>query len=304
MPLAVLNRQLSILLLTLTGALGKRWGVMTEGFSDGLSRFLVNLILPCSIFSAFLSDVGAEVWQQSLQIVAIMVALHLFYMVVGLLFCRQRESRKAVLRFGILCPNTNFMGFPVISGIYGEVGTLLLFVALVPSRIFIWTVGVSYFTTGSPGERWKKLLKNPSMWAVALGLLLSAAKVRHLWPPLEEAIQLLAKCTTPLSMMMIGAVVSQLKLDLLRDRWVWLFCLLRLLACPLLVLAALRALGFSGALAGVCVMMSALPAGALTVAFTKEYRRDETFAAACVILSTILSVGTVPLVSLLCSCIR
>ena len=300
MSLTLLNRQISILLMILTGAFCKKRGLLTPEFSGGLSKFLMNVALPCSIFSAFLGDVDSSIWIQSFQIIVIMLLLHLFYILLGaLLYRRQPDSRRAILKFAVLCPNTNFMGFPVISGLYGELGTLLLSIALCPSRVFIWTAGTAFFTAGSSKSRLKTLLKTPSIWAVAAGLLFFAANL-NLWTPLEDAILLFSQSTTPLSMIMIGVVVADIRPAMLCDRSVWSFCLIRLFIIPCLVLAALDLAGFTGTLPGVCVMMSALPAGAMTAVFTKEYQKDEAFAAACVILSTVLSVWTIPLVNMAC----
>lgn len=102
-------------------------------------------------------------------------------------------------------------------------------------------------------------------------------------------------------MILIGGVVSNLKFEMLKDKRVWGFCLLRLVLIPLLLLALLDCLPLDPTAAGVAVMMSALPAGTMTVIYTKEYGSDENFSAACVIFSTVLSIVTIPLINLACT---
>jgi hypothetical protein len=45
---------------------------------------------------------------------------------------------------------------------------------------------------------------------------------------------------------------------------------------------------------GVCVVLSAMPAASVTAAMATKYEKDEIFATKCVVLSTILSMVTVP----------
>ena len=227
----------------------------------------------------------------------------LFYIVLGSVLYRGADSRrKPVLKFAVLCPNTNFMGMPVIGSIYGDAGVLLLSIALIPVRVFIMTVGISYFVTGEGRRSWLRVLKNPAVWAVVLGAAMLGLGLR--FPePLNQALSSLGACTTPLSMLLIGGVVSQLNRAMLRDAQVWRFCALRLLLIPLFLLGVLRVLPLEPLTLGVTVTMSALPAGAMTVIYTREYEKDGAFAAECVIFSTLLSILTIPLINLACTCL-
>ena len=301
MTLTILNLQVTLLLLVVIGAAGRRIGIITEGFQNGLSKFLMSLVLPCSVLNAFTKELSDDIWSQSAQILLIMVGVHLFYILLGAIVSRRLpEGRKAVLKFAILCPNTNFMGMPVISGIYGDVGTLLLSVALFPVRAFILTIGISYFVIGQSKRWFLRLLKNPAVWAVLIGAVMMALRL-HFPSPLERTISSLGSCTTPLSMVLIGGVVSDLKKEMLTEKTVWKFCILRLLIIPLVILAVLHCLPLDPVASGVAVTMSALPAGAMTVIYTKEYQRDENFSAACVIFSTVLSIFTIPLINMACA---
>ena len=297
---AVAGLQATLLLLILAGAAGKKLGLITDGFQDGLSRFLVHIVLPSSVLNAFAGGAAPGIWEQSFQILAVMTAVHVFYILLNFALYGRREPRRgAVLKFAVLCPNTNFMGMPVIGGLYGDTGTLLLSVALFPVRAFILTVGISYFVIGQSGRWVLRLLKNPAVWAVLIGVAMLLLQLR--FPaPVQRAVSSLSACTTPLSMILIGGVVGELKREMLRDAEVWKFCLLRLILIPALLLFVLRLLPLDPVVCGVAVVMSALPAGAMTVIYTKEYGKDESFAAACVVFSTLLSVLTIPLVNLAC----
>ena len=296
----IFGLQVTLLLLVAAGAGGRKIGVITEGFSGGLSEFLMKMVLPCSIFSAFLNGMDQEIWWQSAQIIAAMVVLHIFYILLGAaLYRKAGPQRQAILKFAVLCPNTNFMGMPVVGGIYGNAGVMLLSVALVPARIFIMTVGISFFLDGGGLSRLRGLLRNPSIWAVAAGVTANLLGLK-IWEPLGNAISALGRCNTPLAMVLIGTVVASMNKEMAADRSVWRFCLLRLILIPGGVLAALWIADARGMATAVTVTMSALPAGAMTVIFSKSYGQDSTFAAACVVISTLVSVFTIPLVNAAC----
>ncbi len=301
MTMTILQLQCSLLVMILMGTVGKKTGVITEGVSDGLSKMMINLILPCSVFSAFLEDIPEDILKSSLMIILITIAVHLLYMLVGTLLYRKKPTvQQPVLRFAILCPSGNFMGIPVIGGIYGAEGILLLSVALLPARIFILTIGIAYFVAEKSSGWMKRLLNSPPLWAVVLGLAVVWLDIK-LPVPLESAVSSLGNCTTPLSMILIGCVISDLKLEMFRSKEIWKLCFWRLLGMPLIVLALLKLAGMTQAtVVGVTVILAALPAGAMTVMFTKEYHKDNHLAAACVIVSTLLSVLTIPLIHLLC----
>lgn len=302
MTITILQLQCSLLVMILIGTLGKKAGIITEGVSAGLSKMMINLILPCSVFSAFFERIPDDILKSSVLMILITIAVHLLYILAGVLLYRKKPAlQQPVLRFAILCPNSNFMGMPVIGGIYGAEGIFLLSVALLPARIFILSIGIAYFVAGKSSGRMKRLLKSPPLWAVDLGLLVVWLKIT-LPVPLENAIASLGNCTTPLSMILIGCVISDLKLKMFLNKEIWKLCFWRLLEMPLVVLAMLKLVGITqAAVAGVSVVLSALPAGAMTVMFTKEYEKDGLLAAACVISSTLLSVLTIPLVYLLCA---
>ena len=299
--ITVFQLQLTLLILIAIGACGRKVGIITQGFSDGLSAFLMKIILPCSIFSSFLADTNHNILRQSAQILLITIVIHAFYILLNNLLYRDTLSEhQSTLRFAVLCPNTNFMGMPVIGSIYSLDGILLLSIALLPARVFIMTVGISYFLTGNSATRLKGLIRNPSIWAVILGLPAILLQW-HPWEPVAKTLSYLSACNTPLAMILIGTVVASLNRKMLINPEVWRFCCLRLILIPLVVMLCLRIVGIEGTVAGVSVMMSSLPAGAMTVIFSKVYGKDGDFAASCVIVSTLVSIVTIPLINVIFS---
>jgi predicted permease len=63
---------------------------------------------------------------------------------------------------------------------------------------------------------------------------------------------------------------------------------------PLVVYVCCRLLGVDALATGVCVLLTAMPAGSTTALLASKYNGDEKMATKCVVLSTLLSLGSIP----------
>jgi len=108
--------------------------------------------------------------------------------------------------------------------------------------------------------------------------------------------------SVPLSMMIMGASLAKVPLlDILKDKYSYLVSFIRLLAFPLLMLAAMKMVGAAPVTASVCILMTALPCGTMNVIFAEKYDCAPAFASKAVIQSMILMAGTLVLMIILTS---
>ena len=64
---------------------------------------------------------------------------------------------------------------------------------------------------------------------------------------------------------------------------------------PFLVLVGCRVFGISGIVAGVCILISGMPAGSTAPILASKYNCDYVFGTKCVVVSTLLSMLSIPL---------
>ena len=101
-------------------------------------------------------------------------------------------------------------------------------------------------------------------------------------------------------MMMTGILIAGCDLGaLLKNARLWRTVAARLLLIPAACVAVFMALGIRGQAAQVVLLLEACPCAAITSVFAVRYRHDEDFACGLVVISTLLSVVTLPLVALL-----
>ncbi|MBQ8647916.1 MAG: AEC family transporter, partial [Oscillospiraceae bacterium] len=194
-----------------------------------------------------------------------------------------------------LVSNGGFLGNPIAEGVYGSLGLLYASLFLIPTRIVMWSVGTSYFVAGSADP--KKVLKNivthPCLVAVYLGLFLMITGI-PLPGVVESTVRSIGGCNTAMTMLIVGTVMAEVPLHTIFTRTTMLYSGLRLVLIPLAALGMCALAGLSGPAAGVCVLLAGMPAAATTALFAARYDSDAPFAARCVVLSTLLSMLTVP----------
>ncbi len=101
-------------------------------------------------------------------------------------------------------------------------------------------------------------------------------------------------------MMVIGASLATINLKkLFTDLRLLLFSVIKLLVLPAVGVMVIRQFVDNEVILGVCLVMLATPVGSMTAMLAQQYDGDYEMASKGVALTTILSVATIPLVSML-----
>lgn len=155
---------------------------------------------------------------------------------------------------------------------------MLSSIYLTPQRIAMWTVGLGFFTKNSSQKLWKKVLGNPCIDAVFIGLVLMLTQWQ-LPQVLGSTIQSVGGCNTALSMFLIGMICADVNWRDFLDRDSLYFSAVRLVLIPGLVLLGCRLAGTAELVTGVSVVLAAMPAGGTTAILAAKYGGNARFAA-------------------------
>jgi predicted permease len=102
---------------------------------------------------------------------------------------------------------------------------------------------------------------------------------------------------TPLSLICIGYMLSRAKLaQVFKNRRIVLTCLAQLILGPLVAFAAMKLIQAPNSVLTIIVLIQALPTATTLGLFAEKYNRDTENASGLVVVSTILSAITLPLV--------
>ncbi len=296
----VVNQVLILFLIIGIGFITRKKDVLSPEATRELTRLLLNVTCPLTIFTSFQLEYSRTVLLGAGQVFAFAAGVHLFALLLGLvIFNRQPEAVKRVLRFTTIFSNCGFMGFPLLQSVYGKSGVFYGSFYVMVFNLFVWTVGIRIFSGKPDQSSWKNVMANPNLIAVVLGLLSFLLPVK-LPGPVYAAMEMVGSMTTPLSMLLVGATLTEVRPGELFSGWaVYYGSFIRLLLMPFLALAATRLLNFPPLLQGICVLITATPAAALTTPIAARYDGDTRLSARLVLLSTVLSVITLPLFAFL-----
>lgn len=296
--MAVTQQVFILFLIVLTGVLCRRLGYLTDAAIRGLTQITVNIALPALAVVKLQIDFSREVFTGLvLSFVCASALMLLFLAIARVLLKKWPPARRAVLTHVFAFSNCGFMGYPVILSFNPDY--LIYAIAFNASfNILCWTLGSALYAPAGEKLPWRRALLSPAVVASVLGVLLFTVQLRL--PALVcEVLELLGSLTTPLSMLLIGARVCGLRPRDFAQTDYHLGAVLRLVAAPLITYALLRLLPLPEPVFVTTVLLMAMPAASTASMQAELYNGDSAFAARAVAYTTVLSLISIPLISLL-----
>ena len=297
MELALICAQQVIVLFLLigVGTLAVKTGVLKLEHKQPLSNLLVNIVVPAMIVNSYQMEFSLEILRNLLAAFGLSILTIALGTVLTLaLTARRKNSRTAIFRFASIFSNAAYMGFPLISALFGSEGLLYASAYVTVFNVLLWTLGYSMVSGSSdPKAVVKSLAHTPAIYAVLVGLAIYLLQI-PIPALLAQPISLLGAMNTPLSI-----AAGDLK-SIVCSRPIWKLAAVRMLVIPALCLGAFALLGLFrfGMAAQVVLLLECCPAAAITSVFAVQFGHDEQFAAGCVVLTTLLSILTLPLCAL------
>lgn len=303
MELALITAQQVIILFLLIGCgfVAVKTGVLKQEGKQTLSNLLLYLVVPAMIVHSYMMEFSEEILHNLLAAFGMSVLAILIGTAITLLLTARRKDRRApIFRFACVFSNAAYMGFPLISALFGAEGLLYASAYVTVFNILLWTMGYGMVSGSSnPKEVARSLLHTPVLYAMVVGLAVYLLQIPV--PDLiAQPIDLLSGMNTPLSMLITGMLIAAGDLkSIVCDRHIWKLAALRMVLIPAVCVAVFALLGFHGMSAQVVLLLECCPAAAITSVFAVQFGHEERFAAGSVVLTTLLSIVTLPLCALI-----
>ena len=255
---------LTLFLLMSVGFLFGRMGLLSGDTLSQVSRILLYVVTPCILITSFEVERTPKSQGQLLASLVAMAGIYVVYMVLSvLLFPREGEAHKGIMRFAAVYGNAGFMGLPLIQSIMGDEAMMVAYFGLV--------IGAVLFFTGwrFPG-------------------------------PLDSAVGYLGSLNTPLAMVVIGGQMAQANLaQVFSTRKLYLVSAVKLIALPLITALVLLPFHLDATIYIAAVILAGCPSAGATGLFAQGMGKDSTFGAQQVTLSTLLCIATLPVMAVL-----
>ena len=296
--LRMLNVQSVLFVYILVGILCQKLDLLDDHARGKLTDLVVYVTMPCMVFESFNVQLTLETLKQASLALAIAVVMALIALVAGkFLYLKFPPRERCIMEYGTLVTNSGFAGLPIVSGMFGSEGLLLGSLFIIPTRILMWSAGLSLFTPTSGWAGLKKVAVHPTIIAVYLGLIRMFTGF-SLPGFLDSAVGSIGDCTSPLAMMLVGVILAQVPLRDVVELKVFYLVLVRQILFPAACLAVLKALAVDPLTIGVSVVLSGMPIGSTTAILAAKYGADARYGSKCVFISTVTSLLTVPLLTL------
>jgi predicted permease len=168
---------------------------------------------------------------------------------------------------------------------------------VIPNRIFTWSAGISLFTKDEKKSWVRSVLLNPCILAVIIGLPQLVLKI-SLPSFINAAIANMGNCSISLSIIILGSILADVDFRSIITRETLYMSLVRLILLPVCALLALKAVHFPSLPTAVAVVLTGMPVGSTTAILADRYGADFGFASKCVFVTTVLSLITIPVLSI------
>lgn len=276
----------TLFVIMLLGYVGAKIDIISPDMRKRLCSLMLMITLPLQIISSFQFEYSQDIVQGMIAI-ALVCGIYLLvtFGVSGLIFRKQEQRRRAVLWYAAAFGNMGFMGIPVMEGLLGSTGVIYASIAVAMFNLMVWTIGIISFT-GKPKVR--QLLGNLCLWAVLVGLTLFLLKIR-LPVVLAKACSMMGGMTSPLAMLILGAVLAECNLkELIMDKHLYLVAALRLIVFPAVIYGLVHVVSFPQDVALCLVLINGMPPATNTVIMATGYNGDEGLASRVVALGTLI----------------
>lgn len=294
--LIVIQQIFIIFILIGVGFLAAKFGILREEGARQITDLLLIIVIPCVIIMAFQASFEPSLIK-NLLIAALLAALtHAAGILISkLIFRNEAPDRKMMLVYSTVFYNAGFFSLPLLRALLGETGVLYGSVFVAVFNLFAWTYGIRLMNGENGASKWKTFL-NPGIISLLIALALVLFNIR-LPDVVQTTLRYITGLHTPLAMIIIGCQFYLMWRNFnLRDLALWKTVLARNILVPLIMLALIFYLAQDKTLFFASVITASAPTATNTILFATKYRQDVNTAVQTVILTTLLTIISIPLI--------
>ncbi len=278
--------------------------IVKTGKVDGrqssiLSALTLYIICPCMILSAFQLEYSSDRLLGLLIALLAAIGLHIVYILVTRLL-GDKLKLDGVERASLIYSNGGNLIVPLVSSILGSEYVFYCCAFIAFQTILLW-VHLPHLLTPGSKMNWKKIVFNPNMIAIVVGLLCFFLRIT--FPSLiGDTIDAVSNTIGPVSMLMIGILMAQVDLkEVFGQAKCWGICFGRLIAYPLLIILLIWAsritvlLPLSRNVLVVTVLATSAPVAVSVTQMADLFGGDSRKASAINVMSVIFCIITMPI---------
>lgn len=277
-------------------------GYMGEDFDRKLSSIVVDVTCPLLILS---SVMGESLPDRTLILPLLgvgfltYVLLLVFGFFVPRLIAADRDD-QGMIGFALMFANVGFIGYPIVSSIFGAKAVFYAALLNMPNTFFIFTAGVMLVKGEYSVRKLNlKLLFSPAMIAAFVAALLVALDV-HTPEIVARPVTMVGNITVPAALMIIGSSMARLPLhDIIGSPKVYVASVVRLGVVPVSLYFLFKVCGVNDIVNEINTVVIAMPVASFGTMFCMKYGRNPALMTEMTFITTVGSIFTIPLITML-----
>lgn len=306
MTTILLDALVPIFVGLLLGYFAGRRGLMDSGNVRNLIVLVMNIAIPCSLFSVILMTPRDMLIQQAPTAFMIAIAFGVVYL--GVFFWAKQAihlsgSDASVLALTLGFPNAAAVALPLLSAAYGKQSGIVAAIAIAVGSITVSPVTVAILEAGRNGSAdtlslrtmfasFPRALARPVVWAPMLALV-GVALGLHLPSYLQKTLTIMGSAAAGSALILTGLVISAQ-----RFRWnlpVLASTLVKCVVQPAFAFAIAELFHMQHGAVRDITTVCAIPAGFFGLVFGKGFDSNPEAASSSLIASYALGCLTLPL---------
>lgn len=314
----IFNQIIILTLLGVTGFIAGKKKFLPEDSHKYISALILKITAPFLIFTTMGNySFTNETLKNGVYIFIFGIVFILISGFVALGPCKVmciKDKTKNIYISQSMFGNAIYMAYPLLKAIYGDIGIVYAIFYNIANDAMLWTLGV-YLLNKHNSKDWKDNLShlvNPNTIAFLGGIIMIAIKSLFkiekiaaydaVWNVFYTTFNGLGHTTIYLSMIFIGLLLSNIKItgiqDVLYRSSYLVYSLFKLLVIPIIAIAFFRLTNtfFDVFVKRIVVLQLAMPASTIVSALALQYDSDYNAATESILVSTILSMFTLPFI--------
>ena len=293
---------LPIYIVMAVGLFARKIGLINEQTRAGISKIVFYLAAPCLIFHSLAYATTTSPFNLNVILICLAILLlgTLATYLLGVLLKWPKEITGTFCQ-GAYRSNMVFFGLPVIELAFGTeslplAAIFISFMMPTYNLLAVIVLTLPHHALGKNFKPWpilKSICLNPILIACAAGLIESQWQLlQYEW--LQKTLGIIGRTALPLALLEVGCGIRLEVLKGLRGIG-GLNVALRLIAFPAVFFLVFQTLGYNDMNTKIAIVLMACPTAMISYVMAKEMKGDSQFASRLVILSTLLSILTIPL---------
>lgn len=273
-------------------------GLMKSSESKSVSVILVYLVIPCVIIKAFQVDYTPDVQKGLFLAIAAAVAVHILFLLITIPL-KKIFQMDVIEQATSIYSNAGILVIPLVQELLGQDYVIYSSAYIAVQLILLWTQGKNMLCEEEKLE-WKKIFLNVNIISIIAGIVLFLFRIK-LPAGVQDVLGMMNNMIGPLGMLLAGMAIAEVPLkSIFTKKRNYLSVALRLFLYPVLGLFLMKAIQIvvnlenSSQILLTVYLACVTPACASVTSMAQLYDKDAAYASSLYVLTTLLSIVTMP----------